>query len=143
MAVATTSRSRSACRPAGEIDFLVSVERSHLPTEVTGSNNSVGVTRGGTVKFVSGEIRVAFFEPDRTSPYMLAGAGRGVSRPNVNEIFPNPVRNDATLFFTGGGVRIPVSDHLSVFADVRFVIQIELDSAILLTPVRGGLAWRF
>jgi hypothetical protein len=128
------------------VDFLISAERSHLPTDVTRLDDRVvGTTRGGTTRFVSGEVRFfpLTFPGPAFSPYVLAGAGRGVSRPNVNEFFPDPVRNDATLFVVGGGVRVPLTDHLSAFVDLRFVIQSELDSAILLTPVRGGLSWRF
>jgi hypothetical protein len=66
-----------------------------------------------------------------------------VSRPNVNEDFPDPVTSDATVFFAGGGVRVPLNGHLSLFGDVRFLILGEQDSATLLAPVQGGLAWRF
>ena len=78
-------------------------------------------------------------------PYALAGAGYGVSRPNVNDIFPDPVPNDASLLFFGGGVRVRATDHLRAFADVRFVFQAEGQGTgvFLLVPVRGGLAWRF
>jgi len=61
----------------------------------------------------------------------------------VNDTFPNPVENTATLFFTGGGVRWPVTPQLSVFADMRFLLLGEGDSVALQTPIRGGIAWRF
>ena len=132
---------------AGErIDFLISAERSHLPTDVTRSDDGViGATRGGTTGFISGEIR--FFPLNvpgpAISPYVLAGAGRGASNPNVNEMFPDRISNDATLLFGGGGIRVPLTGQLSAFADVRFVIHSERGSSILLVPVRGGVAWRF
>lgn len=100
-------------------------------------------TRGGTTTFISGEVRFLFFTFNRGSPYALASAGYGKSRPNVNDIFPDRVTNDATLVFFGGGVRIAVTERLSAFADIRFGIQGERDSIIGLTPVRGGVAWRF
>jgi hypothetical protein len=127
------------------IGVLVSAERIHMPTEVTQHVNGFSATRGGTTTFVSGEVQVVLFTFTRVSPYALAGAGRGVSRPNVNDIFPGPVTNDASLLFLGGGVRVPATEHLSVFADTRFVLQLERQGAgvFLFVPVRGGLAWRF
>jgi hypothetical protein len=125
--------------PNGHLDFLISAERSHLPTEVT----PFGATRGGTATFFSGEVRVAPFTFNRLSPYVLASAGRGTSRPNVNDLFPDRVTNDTWLLFFGGGLRIPMTTRLSAFADVRAGIQGERDTIGLLVPVRGGLAWRF
>jgi hypothetical protein len=127
------------------IGVLVSAERIHMPTEVTQHEHGVGATRGGTTRFASGEVQGVLFTSGRVSPYALAGAGRGVSRPNVNDIFPERVTNDASLLFVGGGVRVPATAHLSVFADVRFVLQLERQGAgvFLFVPVRGGLAWRF
>jgi hypothetical protein len=77
------------------------------------------------------------------SPYALAGVGRGISRPNVNDLFPDRVTNDVTLLFAGGGVRVPVTEQLSAFADMRFVIQGERGETGVFLPVRGGLTWRF
>lgn len=128
------------------VDFLVSAERLHQPTEVRRYENGQSVTRRGTTKFISGEIRWSPFSFRRLSPYVLGGLGRGTSRPNVNEFFPTPVANDAVLAFAGGGLRVPVVSGLSVIADVRFVLQLE-DSedggVYLFGPIRGGLAWRF
>jgi len=77
---------------------------------------------------------------------VLAGAGRGRSRPNVNEHFPDSVSNDAVLFFGGGGVRVPLPGRFSLLADARFVLQAEDNedaSVYLFLPVRAGVAWRF
>jgi hypothetical protein len=140
------SQSLSLGVSLNRVDFLVSAERLHLPTEVRRYENGSSVTRRGTTKFISGEIRWAPLSFRRLSPYVLAGLGRGTSRPNVNEFFPTPVTNDAVLAFTGGGLRVAVSGGLSVIADMRFVLQLE-DSedggVYLFGPVRGGLAWRF
>jgi hypothetical protein len=125
------------------IGLLVSAERSHLPTEVTRYEHGYGATRGGTTRFISGEMRFSPFRFGRVVPYALAGAGRGISRPNVNDLFPDPVTNDARLLFAGGGVRVPLTEHLSGFADMRFVIQGERGEAGVFLPIRGGLAWRF
>ena len=125
------------------VGFLVGAERIHLPTEVNTYENVSSATRGGTTTFISGEVRWLAFGSNRVSPYVLVGAGRGSSRPNVNDIFPDPVTNDATVFFSGGGIQAPVTEHVSVFADMRFMVHIERDSPYLFLPVRGGLAWRF
>jgi hypothetical protein len=128
------------------IELLLSGERIHLPTTVTRFEDGQSVTRHGTVEFISGELRLSPFAFARLSPYLLVGAGRGTSRPNVNEFFPDPVSNDAILLIAGGGLRVPLTDHLSVVADMRFVMLGE-DSddggVFLFAPVRGGLAWRF
>jgi hypothetical protein len=129
--------------PNERLDILITAERFHWPTEVTRSNvRDVSATRGGTTTFISGEVRLSLFT-FRISPYVLASAGRGISRPNVNDIFPDRVTNDATLLFFGGGVRIAVTERLRAFADIRFGIQGERDSIIGLVPVRGGIGWRF
>jgi len=131
--------------PGERFDFLVSAERIHVPTEVNRYENGFGATRGGTTRFISGEVRFAPFTFDRVSPYVLAGLGRGTSRLNVNDIFPDPVTLETGLLFAGGGARVALTEHLGVFADVRFVLQVENSEAgvYLFLPVRGGLAWRF
>jgi hypothetical protein len=45
----------------------------------------------------------------------------------------------------GGGVRAPVGEHVSTFADVRFMLQVDNTETgvFLFVPVRGGVAWRF
>ncbi|MGD9903946.1 MAG: outer membrane protein [Dehalococcoidia bacterium] len=123
----------------GRVDLLVGAERLHIPTD----ESSFGATRGGTSRFVSGELRGAPFTFGRTSPYVVVGAGRGTSRPTVNERFPVAVANDAWLFFAGAGARVALTRRLSAFADLRASIQGELDTVFLLVPLRGGLAWRF
>lgn len=123
----------------GRFDLLVGGERIHIPTD----ESAFGATRGGTSRFVTGEIRVSPATFGRTSPYVLAGLGRGTSRPTVNARFPTPVTNDAWLVFAGAGARVALTGRLAAFADVRAGIQGELDSAFLLVPLRVGLAWRF
>ena len=130
--------------PGEHITVLLNAERIHMPTEVDAYPGGVSATRGGTTTFVSGEVQVAA-RVGRVAPYVLAGAGAGRSRLNVNDLFPDPVTNTATLLFVGGGIRVPVTDHLSVFADTRFTLQAEHenDGVFLFVPVRAGLAWRF
>ena len=132
--------------PVQRLELLVSGERTHLPTEVTRFESGSSATRGGTTRFISGEVRFSPVASSRVSPYVLAGAGRGTSRPNVNDIFPDPVSNSAVLLFAGGGVRVPVIGGLDVVADMRFVLQAEDTgdgSVYAFVPLRGGLAWRF
>lgn len=121
------------------LTLLGGAERLYWPTE----RNGPGYTRGGTVSFVSGALRVSLAPHLRAAPYAIAGLGRGVSRPNVNDVFPTPVRNDATVVFFGGGVRIAASDHVSIIADVRAGLVGESDSVGLVVPARAGLAWNF
>ena len=141
------NQSLSVAVSSGErIQFLISGERIHLPTEVTRFEDGYSVTRHGTTRFISAELRWAPFTFSRVSPYVLAGVGRGTSHPNVNEHFPDPVSNDAALFFAGGGIRVPVTERFSVVADMRFLLQAEGTndgSVFLFLPVRAGLAWRF
>jgi hypothetical protein len=125
--------------PQPRLELLVGVERLHWPTTTDG----FGATRGGTTTFASGEVRFHVRPSGRSSPYLLAGVGRGISRPNVNEIFPDRVTNSTWLMFGGGGIRLPISRRLGAFGDVRFGLQGERDTLRLLTPVRAGLSWRF
>lgn len=132
--------------PGEYVEFLVSAERIQVPTEVTRYENGWSASRGGTTRFISGEVRFFPVTFDRVTPYVLAGLGRGTAQPNVNDIFPDAVtRRDAGLLFTGGGARVALTGHLSAFADVRCVLQLENSESgvFLFLPVRGGLAWRF
>jgi hypothetical protein len=124
---------------------LVSAERSHVPTDVTFFEDGYSASRGATTRFVSGEFRYMPVTFKRISPYIIAGVGRGVSRPNVNEFFPNRVTHTVTLQIVGFGARLRVTEHLSAFADLRFMFQSrrgEPDAGGF-GPLRSGLAWRF
>ncbi len=124
---------------------VVNAERSYVPTEVTFFDAGYSASRGATTRFISGEFRYVPVTYKRISPYVIAGVGRGVSRPHVNEFFPNRVTHKVTLQFPGFGVRVLVTEHLSAFADIRFMFQSrrgEPDAGGF-GPVRGGLAWRF
>jgi len=124
---------------------VVNAERSHVPTDVTFFPDGYAATRGATTTFVSGEFRYVPITYKRLAPYVLVGAGRGVSRPNVNAFFPDPVEHDVMLVFPGIGARVQLTDHLSAFADIRLMFQSrsgEPDAGGF-GPIRGGLAWRF
>jgi hypothetical protein len=124
---------------------VVNAERSHVPTEVRFFENGYSTRRGAITRFISGEFRYVPVTYKRLSPYVIAGVGRGVSHPNVNEFFPDRATHKVTLQFPGFGVRMLVTEHLSAFADVRIMFQSrrgEPDAGGF-GPVRGGLAWRF
>jgi len=102
-------------------------------------------TRSATTRFISGEFRYVPVTYKRLSPYVLVLVGHGVSHPNVNEFFPDRVTHRATLQGPGFGVRVHLAEHLSAFADLRFMFQSrsgEPDAGGF-GPVRSGLAWRF
>ncbi|MCC7126391.1 MAG: hypothetical protein IT178_16195 [Acidobacteria bacterium] len=124
---------------ADRFDLLLSGERTHKPTETTGT----GVTRGGTTRMLSGEARFFPIVTERVSPYVLASVGRGISRPNVNDMFPERVTNDAWVFLAGGGARVALGRRVDLFADVRAGILGERDVIVLIVPIRGGMAVRF
>ena len=124
---------------------VVNAERSHLPTDVTFFENGYSASRGGTVTSISGEFRYVPITYKRISPYVLAGFGLGVSRPNVNKFFPDPVEHNVILQFFGGGGSVRVTEYASAFADFRVILlhrRGEPDAGIF-GPIRGGVAWRF
>lgn len=125
--------------PGRRLTMLVGAERLHTPTERSAS----GATRGGTSTLVTAELRIVPVPLAGASPYFVLGYGRGISRPNVNDVFPDPVRNTTGIAFVGGGVRADVAPHVSAFADVRLGLQAERDTVGLVVPIRGGVAWRF
>ena len=131
--------------PASRVDLLLNVERNHLPFRLTRfPEGGYSVTRGGTLTFVSGELRAALRPPNRVSPYVIAGVGGGVSRPNVNDQFPYRVSNDLRVLYFGGGVRVPPHRGFSLFGDVRAMLGVEgYDGVLAVWPVRVGAAWRF
>ena len=86
-------------------------------------------------------MRFALRSGERVSPYALAGAGRGVWR--RTEAIAEPLTNAAHVVFSGGGLVVPLGQHLRVSGDVGFLLLIERDVPHVFLPVRAGLAWRF
>ena len=126
------------------VRLLVDFQRTHLASRLTRHERGGTAFRGGTLTAATGEVRVALWPSDRVTPYGLAGAGAGISRPNANAIFGPAVTNPARFMFFGGGVEVPVQERLSVFGDVRLLTGVEGDHGLLaMMPVRFGLAWRF
>lgn len=130
--------------PTSWLELLVNVERDHLPFQSESIDGGISITRGGTLTFASGEVRFTPLLADRVAPFAMVGAGGGVSRPTVNETFPNPIENDLRVFYFGGGVRIPLRHGFTLWGDARALLALEgYDSVIGVWPVRAGLSLRF
>ena len=131
--------------PTRRLTLVVNAERSYIQDTIEQYSDGYASERGGTELFVSGELRYAFFVKQRVSPYVLGGAGRGVSRPNVNGYFPDENERDIHVFYWGGGMRIPIQPRLDAFVDARVTMALEGSSDYfgVRYPVRAGIAWRF
>jgi hypothetical protein len=129
--------------PTPRVTLLLDVERTHLSSRTTGNERGGSSFRGGTLTAVSGEVRVGLWLGERVTPYVLAGLGAGMSRPNVNEVFPDRVTNNVRFVFFGGGIQVPLRDRLSLFGDARMQVGVEANETLAMAPVRVGLAWRF
>jgi hypothetical protein len=132
--------------PHPKLTLAFGGERTHLPTRTTVDERAgvVSTFRGGTLLLGTAELRVMPLGRERAGPYGVAGLADGVSRPNVNAMFPTRVTNRARAFFVGGGVVVPLGDRATVFADARFMFGAEGTAGIVaVMPVRAGLSWRF
>ena len=131
--------------PARNLTLLVSVERSHVRDKIEQFDDGYAFERGGWEMFVSGELRYAFLADRRVSPYVSGGAGRGISRPSVNEFFPDPNERNIHVIYYGAAARVPLGPRLDAFADARFIQAHEAKSDYfgVRFPVRGGITWRF
>jgi hypothetical protein len=126
------------------VTILFDVERTHVSSRVTSDGRGGSrAFRGGTITLAAAELRAALRGRTRVSPYLLGGWGAGVSRPNVNETFPDPVTNNVRAFFFGGGIHVPLRERISVFGDVRMIVGGEAGELLAIAPVRAGVAWRF
>jgi hypothetical protein len=130
--------------PASRLELRLNVERAHLPFQLKRFTDGYSATRGGTMTFVTGEVRLSLLPADRVSPFAMAGIGGGVSRPTVNDQFPGGVSNDLRVLYFGGGVRVPLRAGLSLWGDARAMLALENNDGIMAVwPVRAGVAWRF
>jgi hypothetical protein len=131
--------------PTRSLTLVVSAERSYIRDTIEQYADGYGFERGGTEQFVSAELRYAFLPKRRVSPYVVGGTGRGISRPNVNEFFPDKNERNIHVFYWGAGVRIPIQPRLDAFVDGRLIMALEARSDYfgVRYPVRAGLAWRF
>jgi hypothetical protein len=129
--------------PTRGVTLLGNVERNHVPTRRTQYTDGYSLTRGGTVTFVSGEVRYAPLEGRRVSPFVLGGAGIGQSRPNVNDMFPDEVTNTARVIYGGGGVLFNLSPSVAVGVEAKLLLLAERDDVGAMAPIRGVVTWRF
>lgn len=130
--------------PTSRLAVQFEVERTHLSSQLRsdGRGGFAGF-RGGTLTLGSAQLRVTPFGHHRVGPYGLVGFAAGVSRPNVNEMFPEPVTNDVRAMFFGGGIHVPLKERVSLFADGRVMIGAEAGESLAVAPIRAGVAWRF
>jgi hypothetical protein len=130
--------------PTRSLTLLIGAERSRIDDQIEFYADGYSSERGGVVEFVSGELRYAFFANSRVSPYAVVGYGRGVERPNVNELFPYGVDRKIVAIYYGAGARIPIHRRLDAFADWRLIITGDDASEMaVLGPLRAGVAFRF
>ena len=130
--------------PTSRLTVLFDVERTHLSSRLSsdGRGGFAGL-RGGTLTLGSAQLRVTPFGRDRVGPYGLVGFAAGVSHPNVNEMFPDPVTNDVRAIFFGGGIHVPLKESVSLFVDGRMMVGAEAGESLAVAPIRAGVAWRF
>ena len=130
--------------PTSRLTLFASIERTHLSSQVRRESDSTSYFRGGTYLLGSAELRFAPRGRGRVGPFAVAGFAAGVSRPNVNEVFPTPATNGARAVFGGGGLLVPLGQRLTAFADVRMLIGAEGSEGIVaVAPVRAGVTWHF
>jgi hypothetical protein len=79
------------------------------------------------------QLRFAPRGRGRVGPFAVAGFAAGVSRPDVNEVFPTRVTNRAR----GGGLLVPLGERLTAFADVRMLSGAEGSEGIVTASLNG------
>jgi hypothetical protein len=127
------------------VTILGSFDQTHLPTTTSPLPRGVAYTRGGTLTLGAAEAQFSLFDRLRVSPYGILGFGAGISKPNVNDIFPSRVTNTVVAPFVGGGVRIPLRENVTLFGDIRWMLAAgtESDELTGVVPLRAGLAFTF
>jgi hypothetical protein len=132
--------------PTPRLTVMVDVERTHISSRLRTDDRGVSSAfRGGTLTVAVAAMRVTLLGPDRVGPYVLAGVAAGLSRPNVNDLFPSRVTNEVRGPFFGGGIQVPLRDRVTLFADVRMMLMVgkDADELFAVAPIRAGIAWRF
>ena len=130
--------------PHSRLTLVFSFDRTHIESWTSFDDGVFSSFRGGTLFLGTAELRVVPFGRGRFGPYGLAGLATGVSRPNVNDMFPTPVTNYVAAVFLGGGIHIPVGEQFTVFGDVRMLGGGEgREGMVAVAPVRAGVSWRF
>jgi hypothetical protein len=130
--------------PISRITVSFDVARTHLSSRLRsdGRGGTAGF-RGGTLTTGAAELRVSLFPHDRVGPYGIAGFAMGVSKPNVNDMFPDPVTNDVRAAFFGGGISVPIRRNLNIFGDVRAMVGSEAGELLAVSIILGGVTYRF
>jgi hypothetical protein len=130
--------------PTSRVTVLLDVERIRLSSRLrSDGRGGVAGFRGGTLTLAAPQVHVSLLGRGRVGPYGLAGFAVGVSRPTVNDEFPNRVTNDVRALFFGGGVHIPLEGPLDLFADARLILGGEAGELLAVAPLRAGIACRF
>lgn len=134
--------------PTRSLSLLLTAERSHIKDEITTYADGFSFARGGTSRFLSGELRYAFFSTKRVSPYALAGWGGGTYRQNVSELAPSSRTQDVSVFYFGPGLRVAAHRTIDLVVDGRLTTQmittgVNRAEMGVWMPLRVGLAWRF
>jgi hypothetical protein len=131
--------------PTSHLTFLVDFERTHLPSRIQTYEHVTSAFRGGTVTLVAPALRLSLLGNDRVGPYGLVGIAAGVSRPNVTDLFPDHVSHEVRAPFFGGGIQVPLKNHVAFFAEARMMLVVgkEADELFAVAPLRAGIAWRF
>ena len=130
--------------PHSRLTLVFTFDRTHLESRTTQYPDGFSSFRGGTLYLGAAELRVVPFGRSRLGPYGLAGLATGVSYPNVNDRFPNPVTNYVAAMFFGGGIHVPLGAQFTVFADARMTLGAEgREGMIGVAPLRAGVSWRF
>ena len=130
--------------PVSRIAVSAGLERTHLSSELqTDRRGGMHGFRGGTLTLASAQLRISLLRRDRIGPYGVVGYSAGVSRPTVNELFPDAVTNHVHAMFFGGGIHIPLRERISLFGDARMTIGSEAGELLAVLPMRAGIAWSF
>lgn len=130
--------------PAPRIVLVFNFERTHLSSQSGFEDGVYWNVRGGTLLLATGEVRIVPFGRRRVGPYGVAGMAIGISHPNVNDIFREPVTNYVQALIVGGGIHVPVREQMTFFADVRMMFGGEgREGVVAVAPIRAGVSWRF
>lgn len=127
------------------VTLAATVERGHVPTQVTEYPDGYSATRNGTLTFAGGELRVTIPAGRRWMPYALVGRGVGRSVLNVNTHFPDPITRTADIFYAGAGVRYALGSAIALFSDAKLMLVTgrSVDDFSARLPIRAGVSLLF
>ena len=129
--------------PHRRLTLVFSFDRTHTDTQISQFPGGFAAERGGTLYLGAAELRVLPFGRDRVGPYGLSGLAAGLSRPNVNQYFPERVNHGAAVMFLGGGLHVPFGGRFTAFADWRLMFGGEgREGVVAVAPLRAGVSWR-